>query len=178
MKIKTKILKNKDTNDADIKDGEDCLDKKNIAIMKKKKKMKTVNTKVYNEKLNRSTKHKDIKNIDYNSIDHSSTTSLPTSKKTVFFTGDSMAKKLNGFYITKRNKHKYLTNARSFSSAKTRCMFDQTKPTIEKNNPEDITLNIGLNWGGNCQPDSKFSNRTCELSKEQNKHCPYFIYNY
>lgn len=146
--------------------------------MKKKKKMKTVNTKFYNEKLNRSTKHKDIKNIDYNSIDHSSTTSLPTSKKTVFLTGDSMAKKLNGFYITKRNKHKYLTNARSFSSAKTRCMFDQTKPTIEKNNPEHITLNIGLNWGGNRQPDSKFSNRTCELSKEQNKHCPYFIYNY
>ena len=87
--------------------------------------MKTVNTKVYNEKLNRSTKHKDIKNIDYNIIDDSSTTSLPTSKKTVFFVGDSMEKNLNGFYITKRNKHKYLTKARSFSSAKTRCMFDQ-----------------------------------------------------
>ena len=38
MKIKTKILKDKDTNDADIKDGEGCLDKKNIAIMKKKRK--------------------------------------------------------------------------------------------------------------------------------------------
>lgn len=108
--------------------------------------MKTVNTKVYNEKLNRSTKHKDIKNIDYNIIDDSSTTSLPTSKKTVFFVGDSMEKNLNGFYITKRNKHKYLTKARSFNSAKTRCVFDHAKPTIEKINPEHITLYIGLNW--------------------------------
>ena len=56
-----------------------------------------------------------------------------------------MVKKVNGFYLTKNIKHKFLVKARPFSLAKTRCMYDHAKPTIRELNPEDIILHVGTN---------------------------------
>ena len=67
------------------------------------------------------------------------------SKETVFILGDSMVKKVNGFYLTRNIKHKFLVKVRPFSSAKTRCMYDHAKPTITELNPEHIILHVGTN---------------------------------
>ena len=45
-----------------------------------------------------------------------------------------MVKKVNGFYLTRNIKHKFLVKVRPFSSAKTRCMYDHAKPTITELN--------------------------------------------
>ena len=57
------------------------------------------------------------------------------SEETVFILGDSMVKKINGFYLIKKIKHKFLVKVRRFSSAKTRCLNDHAKPTIRELNP-------------------------------------------
>ena len=67
------------------------------------------------------------------------------SKETVFILGDSMVKKVNGFYLTRNIKHKFLVKVRPFSSTKTRCMYDHAKPTIRELNPELIILDVGTN---------------------------------
>ena len=56
-----------------------------------------------------------------------------------------MVKKVNGFYLTKNIKHKYLVKVRPFSSAKTSFMHDHAKPTIREINPEHIILHVGTN---------------------------------
>ena len=56
-----------------------------------------------------------------------------------------MVKKVNGFYLTRNIKHKFLVKVRPFSSAKTRCMYDHAKPTIRELNPEHIILHVGTN---------------------------------
>ena len=56
-----------------------------------------------------------------------------------------MVKKLNGLYLTKNIKHKFLVKVRPCSSAKTRSMYDHAKPTIMKLNPEHIVLHVGTN---------------------------------
>ena len=56
-----------------------------------------------------------------------------------------MVKKVNGFYLTRNIKHKFLVKVRPFSSAKTRCMYDHAKPTIRELNPEHIILHVGSN---------------------------------
>ena len=112
----------KGTNHEDINDEDNNLHEKSITIRKnknKKKKRKTQNTKDQNEEINNNTKHNDNNNINSNSIHHNSTASPPKSKETVFILGDSMVKKINGFYLTKNVKHKHLVKVRPFSSAKT-----------------------------------------------------------
>ena len=77
-----------------------------------------------------------------------------------------MVKKVNGFYLTKDIKHKFLVRVRSFSSAKTRCMYDHAKPTIREVNPEHIILHVGtndLNSEKNGQPNIKFHHRPCKF---------------
>ena len=56
-----------------------------------------------------------------------------------------MVKKVNGFYLPKNIKHKYLVKVRPFSSAKTSSMHDHAKPTIREINPEHIILRVGTN---------------------------------
>ena len=67
------------------------------------------------------------------------------SKETVFILGDNMVKKVNGFYLTRNIKHKFLVKVRPFSLTKTRCMYDHAKPTIRELNPEHIILDVGTN---------------------------------
>ena len=57
-----------------------------------------------------------------------------------------MVKKVNGFYLTRNIKHKFLVKVRPFSSAETRCMYDHAKPTIRELNPEHIILHVGSNY--------------------------------
>ena len=51
--------------------------------------------------------------------------------KTIYILGDSMVKKLNGYLLTKKVKHKYLIKLKkTFSGAKVSCMVDHVKPAI------------------------------------------------
>ena len=151
--------------DEDINGEDSNLDKKNITIRKNKnKKKKTQNTKDQNEEINNKTKHIDNKNIVSNSIHNSSTASPPKSKETVFIVGDSMVKKNNGFYLTKDIKHRYLVKMRPFSSAKTICMHDHTKPRTREINPEHIILHGSTNDVKLKKTASQIANSMTELA--------------
>ena len=63
----------------------------------------------------------------------------------MFILGDCMGKKLNGFLLTRKPKHKCLVKVRPFSSAKIRCMHDHVKPTIRDVNPDHVILHCGTN---------------------------------
>ena len=86
------------------------------------------------------------------------------TKQTVFILGDSMVKKVNGFFLTKDIKHKYLVKVRSFSSAKTRCMHDHVKPTIRDFNPEHIIIHVGTNDLNSEKTASQIASSIIELA--------------
>ena len=135
-----------------------------ITIRKNKnKEKKTQNTKNHNEEINK-TKHIDNKNIVSNSIHRNSTASPPKSKETVLIVGDSMVKKINGFYLTKDIKHKYLVKMRLFSSAKSISMHDHTKPTIRAINPKHIILHGCTNDVKLKKTASQIANSMTELA--------------
>ena len=69
----------------------------------------------------------------------------PFNQKAVVILGDSMVKKVDGFYLIKNIKHKYLATVKSLSSIKTRCMYDYVKPTVREISPEHIILHLGTN---------------------------------
>ena len=52
-------------------------------------------------------------------------------KTNVCILGDSMVKKLNGYLLTRKIRHKHLVKVRSFSGAKINFMTDHVKPTFE-----------------------------------------------
>ena len=56
-----------------------------------------------------------------------------------------MIKKLNGYFLTKKVRHKYLIKVRSFSGAKVSCMVDHVKPTLRDDKPDHIILHVGTN---------------------------------
>ena len=88
-----------------------------------------------------------------------------------------MVKKVNGFYLTRNIKHKFLVKVRPFRSAKTRCMYDHVKPTIGELNPEHVIPHVGtndLNTEKNSQSNFKVNFRSLEFSKEWNKYHPCF----
>ena len=151
--------------DEDINGEDNNLDKKNITIRKNKnKKKKTQNTKNHNEEINNKTKHINNKKIVSNSIHRNSTASPPKSKETVLIVGDRMVKKINGFYLTKDIKHKYLVKMRLFSSAKTISMHDHTKLTIRAINPEHIILHGSTNDVKLKKTASQIANSMTELA--------------
>ena len=59
--------------------------------------------------------------------------------------GDSMVKKLNGYLLTKKIKHKGIVKVRLFTTTKVSCMQDHVKPTIRDINPQQIILHVGTN---------------------------------
>ena len=67
------------------------------------------------------------------------------SKTNVYILGDSMVKKLNGFSLTRKIRHKHLVKVRSFSGAKISCMTDHVKPTLRGINPDHMVLHAGTN---------------------------------
>ena len=56
-----------------------------------------------------------------------------------------MVRKLNGYLLTRKIKHKHLVKVRSFSGAKISCMTDHVKPTLRDINPDHIILHAGTN---------------------------------
>ena len=56
-----------------------------------------------------------------------------------------MVKKLNGFWLTRKLKHKCLVKVRPFSLAKVRCILDHVKPTVRDLNPDHIILHCRTN---------------------------------
>ena len=54
-----------------------------------------------------------------------------------------MIKKLNGYFLKKKVRHKYLIKVRS--GAKVSCMVDHVKPTLRDGKPDHIILHAGTN---------------------------------
>ena len=66
-------------------------------------------------------------------------------QETVYNLGDSMVKKLNGYLLTKKVRHKFLVKVRPFTGAKVSCMVDHVKPTLRDDKPDHIILHTGTN---------------------------------
>ena len=67
------------------------------------------------------------------------------NKTNVYILGESMVKKLNGYLLIKKIKHKHLVKKRSFSGTKISCMTDHVKPTLQDINLDNIVLHAGRN---------------------------------
>ena len=154
-----------DTEENDYEKDEDSskpLEHKYVTTRKKKKK------KNYSEELDNcknSNNNKHDKNSNHGRIDNSNrSTSSSNSKETVFILGDSMVKKVNGFYLTRNIKHKFLVKVRPFSSAKTRCMYDHANPTIRELNPEHIILHVDTNGLNTEKTASQVSKSILDLA--------------
>ena len=133
----------KENDHEKVADSSKPLEHKNVTTRKKKKK-KNHSQDLDNRDNSNNNKHD--KNSNHDGIDNNNrSTSSSNSKETVFILGDSMVKKVNGFYLTRNIKHKFLVKVRPFSSAKTRCMYDHAKPTIRELNPDHIILHVGTN---------------------------------
>ena len=103
-------------------------------------------------------------NLNNNNNNNNRNSNNENTKQTVFILGDSMVKKVNGFFMTKDIKHKYLVKVRSFSSAKTRCMHDHVKPTIRDFNPEHIIIHVGTNDLNSEKTASQIATSIIELA--------------
>ena len=66
-------------------------------------------------------------------------------KTNVYILGDSMVKKLNGYLLTRKIRHKHLVKVRSFSGVKISCMTNRVKPTLRDINPDHIVLHASTN---------------------------------
>ena len=80
-----------------------------------------------------------------------------------------MVKKLNGYLLTRKIKHKHLVKVRSFSRAKINCMTDHVKPTLGDINPDHIILHAGTNdlRTKYSQPDyCKRYNRSSDITEK------------
>ena len=88
----------------------------------------------------------------------------PTSKETVFILGDSMVKKLNGFFLTRKLNHKCLVKVRPFNSAKVRCMHDHVKPTVRDFDPDHIILHCGTNDLNSDRTSSQIAREIIDLA--------------
>ena len=66
-------------------------------------------------------------------------------KSKIYILGDSMIKKLNGYFLTKKVRHKYHIKVQSFSGAKISCMVDHAKPTLRDDKPDNMILHAGTN---------------------------------
>ena len=65
------------------------------------------------------------------------------NKTNVYILGDCMVKKLNGYLLTRKIRHKHLAKVRSFSRAKISCMTGRVRPALRDINPDHIVLHAG-----------------------------------
>ena len=56
-----------------------------------------------------------------------------------------MIKKLNGYFLTKKVRHKYLIKVRSLTGAKVSCMVDHVKSTLRDSKANHIILHVWTN---------------------------------
>ena len=69
-----------------------------------------------------------------------------------------MVKKLNGYFLTKKIKHKHRVKVRSFLGAKISFMTDHVKLTLREINLNHIVLHSGTN-------DLRTENTTSQIAK-------------
>ena len=75
-----------------------------------------------------------------------------------------MVKKLYGFLLTRKLKHKCLVKVRPFNSANVRCMHDHVKPTVRDFDPDHIILHCGTNDLNSEQTASQIARSIIELA--------------
>ena len=85
-------------------------------------------------------------------------------KPSIFIMWDSMVKKLNGYLLTKKVKHKGIVKVRPFTTAKVSCMQDHVKPTIRDINPPQTILHGGANDLKTEQTASQIAKSIIDLS--------------
>ena len=95
---------------------------------------------------NEKKKQKKKKDDNYEEATISKNENRNNKIKTNFYIlGDSIVKKLNGYLLTRKIKHKHLAKVRSFSGAKISCMTDHVKPTLRDINPDHIIVHASTN---------------------------------
>ena len=75
-----------------------------------------------------------------------------------------MIKKLNGYFLTRKVRHKYLIKVRSFSGAKVSCMVDHSKPTLRDDKPDHTILHVGTNDLRTEKTASQIANSIMDLT--------------
>ena len=134
----------KENDHEKVADSSKPLEHKNVTTRKKKKKKKNHSEDLDNGGSSSNNKHE--KNSNHDRIDNNNRiTSTSNSKETVFILGDGMVKKVNGFYLTRIIKHKFLVKVRPFSSVKTRCTYYLAKQTFRESNTGHVILHVGIN---------------------------------
>ena len=102
------------------------------------------NTSEANERKNQKKKKEDncegITNTNNNNENRNN-----KNKTNVYILSDSMVKKLNGYLLTRKIRHKHLVKVRSFSGAKISYMTGHVKPTLQNINPDHVVLHAGTN---------------------------------
>ena len=129
-------IKDDQKKDDQRKDNKKENVKKKVENKDEKKKSKEKDKK--SEKSNRKNNEKESKNNDNMSRE---------KQKSVYILGDSIIKKVNGYFLTKQLRHKYLVKVRSFPGAKISCMlimlsqlFEKARQTISSYMPEQMTF--------------------------------------
>ena len=128
----------------DIKDDQKKDDQR------KDNKKENVKKKVENKDENKKSKEKDKKSEKSNRKNNEKESKnndnmLREKEKSVYILRDSIIKKVNGYFLTKKLRHKYLVKVRSFLGAKISCMVDHVKPTFREDTPDNIILHGGTN---------------------------------
>ena len=122
------------------------------------------NTSEANEKKNQKKKKEDncdgITNRNNNNDNRNN-----KIKVNVYILGDIMIKKLNGYLLTRKIRHKHLVKVRSFSGAKISCMTDHVKPTLRDINPDHIVLHAGPNDLRTENTASQMAKATIDLAR-------------
>ena len=102
------------------------------------------NTSEASEKKNQKKKKEDncneIKNLNNNNENRDD-----KNQTNVYILGGNMVKKLSGYLLTKKIRHKHLVKVRSFSGAKISCMTNHRKPTSQDINLDHFVLHAGTN---------------------------------
>ena len=74
-----------------------------------------------------------------------------------------MVKKLNGYLLMKKVRHKFLAKVCPFAGAKVSCMIDHVKPTIRHDKPDHVILHTGTNDLRNEKTASQIARSITEL---------------
>ena len=125
---------NTENKDANERNNKTIAEKKNDTEnkdIKEDKNIKKKDTEAKESKENEDIKKKDkeSKKTEKQVKNKTNGNHSPREKsKTVYIVGDSMIKKLNGCFLTKKVRHKYLIKIQSFSGTKVSCMVDHVKP--------------------------------------------------
>ena len=99
-----------------------------------------------NNTKNKKKKDEENKRYGYGNKTRNIESDVPTEKqKTVYILGDSMVKKLNGYLLRKKVRHKFFVKVRPFTGAKVSCIVDHVKPTIRDDKPDHVILHTGKN---------------------------------